>query len=629
MKKTKASTDKKVAASKKTKPERSPAKGAAASGKAKKASASKPDAALSTKLEKLQKQVENLKTSGDEQKKKLQDLALYSEAMQATGQAILITDKKWKMLGANPAFLDMFKYTAEELTGKKATTLWAESNEPKHLDELKEAVRKKGTWQGELIGLTKDNALKPVWLQVSTMKAPGNRASVYAVSAFDVSPVKENEQRLEHMAYYDGLTSLPNRTLLTDRLKHALIMAQRHGYPVAVIYLDLDRFKEINDTLGHNVGDLLLVEAAKRLKEQVRESDTVSRIGGDEFLILLPEVGSAQNAANISQKILDTMVEPFLLADHELFISASVGISLYPSDSEDADMLVMNADTAMYHAKAQGKNNYKFFTEDINKSTVQRFMLETRFRRALDKLEFQLNYQPKVNMTTGKISGMEALLRWYHPDQGSVKPSLFIPLAEETGLVLPLGEWALKEACRQNKEWQDEGLRPIRVSVNLSARQFRKSDLLDMVKSTLHETGLAPEHLMLEITETAIIDDIDSTIILLKDFRKLGVGVSVDDFGTGYSSLNYLNRFSIDELKIDQSFIAAINDADNRKVVNAIIALAHSLKHKVVAEGVEEKDQLDFLRENDCDEVQGYYFSMPLSGEEFHRLLSDDRPFFF
>ena len=627
MKKTRKASGVKKAVKKKASPKAPRVKATGARAAKVSGTAALTKASLASELEKLTNKFKKLETATKEQKKKLKDLSLVTDAFKSTGQALVIANRNARIIEMNTAFQKMCRYTNDELTGKSIMQLWSESNEKNLAADIRDSIHKNGKWQGEVIGRRKNGEAFPVWVQISAVSTQNGKGDTYAATALEISAIKQNEQRLEHMAYYDGLTGLPNRTLVQDRLKHSLTMAQRHSYPVGIIYLDLDRFKEINDTLGHNVGDQLLVETARRIKEHVRESDTVSRIGGDEFLILLPEIGNAQNAANLSQKILDTLSKPFLLANHEMFISASLGISLYPADSENAETLISNADTAMYHAKAQGKNNYKFFTEDINKSTVQRFMLETRFRRALDKLEFQLNYQPKIQMSTGKICGMEALLRWYHPEQGNIKPSLFIPLAEETGLVLPLGEWALREACRQNKEWQDEGLRPIRVSVNISARQFMKEGLLDVVRDTLYETGLPPENLMLEITETAIIEDFEKTIQILKSFRKMGVGVSIDDFGTGYSSLNYLNRFSIDELKIDQSFIADIDKADNRKVVNAIIALAHSLNHEVVAEGVENAEQLSILKESTCDELQGYYFSMPLSAEDFHKLLKEDKTF--
>jgi len=420
------------------------------------------------------------------------------------------------------------------------------------------------------------------------------------------------------------LTNLPNRTLMFDRLKQSMRMAKRNKQIIATMLIDLDRFKEVNDTLGHEIGDQLLIEVSKRLTYTVRESDTVCRMGGDEFFVILPEIANTNDAAHIAQKFINILAAPFQLSGNEVFISGSVGISIFPTDGTTTHEMVKNADTSMYHAKAQGKNNYKFFTEDINKSAVERFVLETRFRQALDKLEFNLNYQPKVNLETGRVDSMEALLRWYHPEQGNVKPGLFIPLAEETGLVLPLGEWALIEACRQNKEWQDEGLRPLRVSVNLSAMQFKNRDLVEMVQHALDDTGLAAEHLMLELTETTIIESVEETIATLNAFRKMGIGISIDDFGTGYSSLNYLNRFPLDELKIDGSFIQDLSNDENCKVVHAIIALGHGLNLKVVAEGVETKEQLDFLHKSDCMNIQGYYFSRPLTSEKFHKLMKED-----
>ena len=593
-------------------------------GKGKKDTAGAGKAATDADMSVLRERLEKLQSKTRRQERELRGLSTALEALESTGQAFAIADQKARILEASPAFRRMCRCGGDEIAGRSALDFWSDKNDKKLLDEIKRCLLRDGRWQGEVMGCREGVDAYPVWVNISPLKPGRSRTARFAASVFDLTAIKKDERRLQHMAYYDGLTSLPNRTLVTDRLKHSLSMAQRHAYLVAVIYLDLDRFKEINDTLGHNVGDQMLVETARRLKEQVRESDTVARLGGDEFLVLLPEVGSPQNAAGVAQKILETLREPFLLADHELFISASIGISLFPSDSEDADTLVMNADTAMYHAKAQGKNNYKFFTEDINKSTVQRFILETRFRRALDQLEFQLNYQPKVDMRTGKVSGVEALLRWYHPDQGNVKPSLFIPLAEETGLVLPLGEWALREACRQNRAWQVEGLRPVRISVNISARQFRKQELLELVRDTLKDTGLAPEHLMLEITETAIIDDIENTIHILKAFRQMGVGVSVDDFGTGYSSIHYLKRLPFDVLKIDKSFVQGVpHRRDDAAIVTTIVALARSLDLEVIAEGVETDAQLEFVRAAGCHAVQGFLISRPVDAAALARLVEE------
>lgn len=554
---------------------------------------------------------------------------LKATAVEATGNIVVMTDSRAKIEYVNHAFLEASGYSQEEILGESALVLCHDQNGEDLWKTISESVLRDGTWQGEIICSKKNGDVYPAWVCISSVKNGEGYADHYVGFSFDISLLKENEQRLQHMAHYDLLTNLPNRSLMYDRLKQAISLAKRYQYPVAVMLLDIDRFKEVNDTLGHHVGDQLLMEASFRLIGCVRESDTIARMGGDEFLVILSEVGNANNVAHVAQKLLEALSMPFQLDAQDVFVSASIGIAMYPSDGDDMHMLVRSADTAMYHAKAQGKNNFKFFTEGINRSTVERFMLESRFRRALEKLEFQLNYQPKVDLATGKMTGMEALLRWYHPEQGSVNPSLFIPLAEETGLVIPLGEWALREACRQSKAWQNEGMQPLRVSVNLSARHFHKKGLIDMIIRVLEETGLDPRHLMLEITESTIIENVEETIDTLNEFRAMGIGISVDDFGTGFSSLNYLNRFSIDELKIDKTFIQDISaKSDSRKVITAIIALAHNLNLKVVAEGVETEEQLRFLRENDCDQVQGYYFSRPLSTEEFSRQVSRGIDFF-
>ncbi len=547
---------------------------------------------------------------------------LKARVVDSSALAIFVADAGLRMIYVNEAFKQASGYTGNEVLRKHLRMLCSDRNDPELFSAIKKSLRD-GHWQGEVWGIRKGGEECPVWLYIHAVKDDRGKVTHYSATLLDITLFKQNEQRLEHMAHYDILTNLPNRSLMYDRLNQAIRLAKRYHSTVAVMLLDVDRFKEVNDTMGHHIGDQLLVQAASRLIGCVRETDTVARMGGDEFLAILPEIGTTANAVHMAQKFLEALSTPFKLEEHEVLVSGSVGMTMYPNDGQDEHLLVKNADTAMYHAKAQGKNNFKFFTEEINKSAIERFRLESRFRRALEKLEFQLNYQPKVDIRSRKIVGMEALLRWYHPDQGHVNPALFIPLAEETGLVVQLGEWALKEACRQNKEWQDEGLPPLRVSVNLSPLHFHKKDLPDIVGGILEETGLAPKHLMLEITEGTIIEKVEETIETLKKFRKMGIGVSIDDFGTGFSSLNYLNRFSIDELKIDKSFVSDIlSDHDSRKVITAIIALAHNLNLTVVAEGVETEEQFEFLRGRDCDEIQGYYLSRPLSSEAFRGLIS-------
>ncbi len=442
----------------------------------------------------------------------------------------------------------------------------------------------------------------------------------------DLEERKRVEQSIRHMAHHDALTGLPNRALFRDRLTHAMAQADRYHQKLAVMFLDLDRFKAINDTLGHNVGDQLLKIAAERLRSCVRDSDTVARLGGDEFTVVVEDIIEDQDAASVAQKILDTLSQPFNLYGHEVFISVSVGVTLYPNDDENADNLLRNADSAMYRAKEFGRNNFQFYVADMNVKARERLMLESALRRALDRGEFMLYYQPRVDLLSGKVIGAEALLRWRHPDLGLVPPSEFIPILDETGMIIPVGDWALREACRQNRAWQDSGLPPIRVAVNLSVRQFIQKDLADTVIRALAAVGLAAEHLELEITEDLFLEHNETNIVTLSRLKKMGIHISIDDFGTGYSSLSYLKRLPIDTLKIDQSFVRDIGtDPDNKAIASAIIAMAASLRLNVLAEGVETDEQLAFLRAQGCNEIQGFSFSHPLPADEFAQLLREGR----
>ena len=441
----------------------------------------------------------------------------------------------------------------------------------------------------------------------------------------DLEERKRVEQSIRYMAHHDALTGLPNRSLFRDRLTHAMAQADRYHQRLAVMFLDLDRFKAINDTLGHNVGDQLLTIAAERLRSCVRDSDTVARLGGDEFTVVVEDIIEDHDAAAVAQKILDTLSQPFNLYGHEVFISVSVGITLYPSDDDNADNLLRNADSAMYRAKEFGRNNFQFYVADMNIKARERLMLESSLRRALDRNEFMLYYQPRVDLLSGRVIGAEALLRWRHPEMGLVPPSEFIPILDETGMIIPVGDWALREACRQNREWQDMGLPPIRVAVNLSVRQFMQKDLADTIIRALDAAGLSAEHLEVEITEALFLEHNQTNIITLARLKNMGIHISIDDFGTGYSSLSYLKRLPIDTLKIDQSFVRDIGDPDNKAIASAIIAMAASLRLNVLAEGVETDEQLAFLRAQGCNEIQGFAFSHPLPAQEFERLLRDGR----
>jgi diguanylate cyclase (GGDEF)-like protein/PAS domain S-box-containing protein len=440
----------------------------------------------------------------------------------------------------------------------------------------------------------------------------------------DISATQAMSLKMAHLAQHDFLTGLPNRVLLNDRIAQAIAMARRRGAHLAALFLDLDNFKNINDSLGHAVGDKLLQSVARRLAGCVRESDTVSRQGGDEFVILLAEDKRAEDAALAAEKILAAMASPHALGDLELHVSTSIGVSVYPADGQDADTLIKNADTAMYHAKEKGRNNFQFFRNDMNIRAVERQLIESQLRRALDQQEFVLHYQPKVDLTTGKITGVEALIRWQHPEWGTVLPERFIPVAEDCGLIVPIGRWVLREACLQAQRWGNAGIKPVSVAVNISSLEFRRKDFFDSVRATLDDIGLDPHCLQLEITESILMRDVDASNAILRQFKNLGVQLAVDDFGTGYSSLSYLKQFPIDVLKIDQSFVRDIDpdQPDNGIIVSAVIGMGTSLHQRVIAEGVENQRQLDFLRARHCDEAQGYLFSRPLAAAQFTALLA-------
>ena len=438
----------------------------------------------------------------------------------------------------------------------------------------------------------------------------------------DVSAARAMAFKMEHLAQHDFLTGLPNRMLLAERLSRAIGLANRHGKQVALLFLDLDFFKHVNDSLGHAIGDKVLQSTAERLSANVRDTDTVSRQGGDEFVVLLSEIEHTQDAALIADKLLAAFALPQLIEGHELHLSLSIGISIFPDDGTDAETLMQNADTAMYHAKSDGRKNYQFFKPAMNHSAVQRQLVESSLRRALKHREFFLHYQPQVEFSSGEITGAEALIRWQNPDLGLVSPAQFVPVAEECGLIVPMGLWVLREVCRQVKSWLDSGLPAVPVAVNISAIEFGHKGFLQEVTRILKETGLEPKYLELELTESVLMQNLESSFLVLNALKTMGVKLAIDDFGTGYSSLSYLKRFPVDTLKIDQSFVRdIIIDADDAAIVSAIIAMGKSLKQRVVAEGVETKDQLCFLQKQLCVEGQGFLFGHPVLAEDFARLL--------
>jgi diguanylate cyclase (GGDEF)-like protein len=445
----------------------------------------------------------------------------------------------------------------------------------------------------------------------------------------DVSEARAMRLKMTHLAQHDFLTDLPNRLLLNDRITQAIPLSRRHSQPLAVLFLDLDGFKHINDSLGHEIGDKLLQLVAQRLVGCVRTSDTVSRHGGDEFVILLSEVSDAGDAAFIAEKILAALAMPHAISERNVHLSASIGISIYPQDGDDADTLIKSADSAMYQAKDKGSNKYRFFKQNMNVRAVEGQFLESSLGRALERQEFLLHYQPKVDLETGAITGAEALIRWMDPDRGLIPPAQFVPLAEDCGLIVPIGRWVLHEACRQSRAWMDAGLRPIPVAVNISAVELRAENFLECVRGILEDTRLEARYLEFELTESVLMRDDEFTISVLLALKGMGVRIAVDDFGTGNSNLSHLRRFPIDTLKIDQSFVREIStSANDAAFLGAVMSVGKTLKKRVVAEGVEKREQLAFLQSERCNEGQGYYFSPAVDAEHFAQLLATGKPDF-
>jgi diguanylate cyclase (GGDEF)-like protein len=451
------------------------------------------------------------------------------------------------------------------------------------------------------------------------------RSMSYAIERQRLLVEMEKARQLErYLAYHDGLTHLPNRQLFYDRLEQAAVYAKRSSTLVAVMFLDLDNFKRINEANGHSSGDFLLQAVSERLKASLRESDTIARIGGDEFTILLSNISKVEDAVKVAQKLQDEFTKPFVAADKKFFLTASLGISFYPYDGTDTETLIKMADIAMYRVKGQGKNNYQLFNLSMDAKAFEHVVLENSLRKAIERDELVIYYQPQVSLKTGEITALEALVRWEHPELGLVLPGKFIPIAEESDLIIPLGEKVIWAACRQNKAWQDAGLEPVPIAINLSARQFHEKSLPDMIAEVLEETGLSPHYLTVEITESSTMHDVDYTTSTLNTLKEMGIKIALDDFGTGYSSLAYLKRFPLDMLKIDRTFIKDVpEDREDAAIISAIVALAHSLQHKVIAEGVETQEQLTFLKSLDCDEMQGFYVSRPVPATEVVKFLEN------
>ncbi|MBU1978037.1 MAG: EAL domain-containing protein, partial [Gammaproteobacteria bacterium] len=559
------------------------------------------------------------------ERKRVEDkLRLSAAVFENTSEGVLITDSNSRIVSINKGFTEITGYSHEEMIGETPNLLKSGRHDEDFFAAMWSTIRETGRWQGEIWNRRKNGDIYPEWLNISEVKDERGRTINYVGVFSDISAMKESESKLDHLAHHDPLTGLPNRLLMSMRMEHSLTHARRNSSLLAVLFLDLDHFKNINDTLGHPIGDLLLQEVAHRLTGCVREDDTVSRLGGDEFTILLEDLHDSRFVSDVAQKIIATLVDRFVLQGHEVFITCSIGISLFPSDGDNVTTLLKNADSALYRAKDQGRNNYQYYTEELTTRAMERLSMENNLRHALERNELILHYQPQVDLYSGRIIGMEALVRWQHPEIGLIAPGNFIPLAEETGLIIPIGEWVLRTACARLQAWIDEGFPKVRMAVNLSSRQFNQKDLAEVVARALQDTGLDPNCLELELTESLIMQDAEAAIVVLHKIKALGVQFSIDDFGTGYSSLSYLKRFPIDRIKIDQSFVRNITtDPEDAAVSQAIISLSHSLNMKTVAEGVETFEQQEFLRSRQCDEIQGFYFSRPVPEQEMEQLLKE------
>jgi diguanylate cyclase (GGDEF)-like protein/PAS domain S-box-containing protein len=545
------------------------------------------------------------------------------EIIDNAGEGIIVLDSEFRYVLWNRFMEQMTGLEAKEVIGQSAPEFFPHVRE-QHVDDLL-----KRALAGETVSAPDTHYLVPSteregW--VSAVYRPHSDANGKIVGVIglirDITERKTAEQQIEYQAYHDALTGLANRRLFQEHLSLALALAQRRHALVGVLFLDLDHFKLINDSLGHTVGDALLKQVGKRLRAAVREGDTVARVGGDEFTIVLQEIARPDDAASVAKKVLRNIAEPIEVNGHKLYVTTSIGVTVYPQDGEDPETLLRNADTAMYRAKGEGRNTYQMSTADLSRSTQERMLLESGLHQAMETGEFVLYYQPQVDLETMQLVGMEALLRWNHPERGLIGPTEFIGVAEERGMILLIGDWVLREACREAKRFHDRGLKHLRFSVNISARQFRDASLLYSIESALADSGLDPRALELEITESVAMEDVELTMTTLAELRKSGVTIAIDDFGTGHSSLSYLKRFPIDALKIDKSFVADLPEGfEDAAIVASVIQLANGLGIRVVAEGVETVEQLEFLRDHGCREVQGFYFSYAVPAEQIVKLI--------
>jgi diguanylate cyclase (GGDEF)-like protein/PAS domain S-box-containing protein len=565
----------------------------------------------------------------ERQERDAQEIRKFSKAIEQSPSSVLICDRKWQIEYANQKFTQLTGYDPDAITGKHPGSLSEDTNAQRESKQLWQSIRlqvqRVGVWQGEVNSARKNGERYWEQLIVTPIKDTAGDATGYLILGEDISIRKRYEQQLLRQANYDILTGLPNRMLALDRLKLALAQARRENTLVGVMFLDLDNFKHINDTLGHDAVDNLLIEAARRVSSCLRGTSTVARLGGDEFLVILPGLSDVEATTQVAQRILKTFEPPYILNGQEVFVTTSIGISIFPHDSDNSGMLLQHADAAMYQAKNKGKSAYAVFAPEMTEVSHERLQMESLMRRALEQQEFELYFQPIVRTDTGQLAFAEALLRWNNPSLGLVMPDRFIPLAEETGLITPIGEWVLKQSCLAAMSWRERTGIKIGISVNVSPRQFRDPSFVQTVMQALEQSGLEPDQLELEITERLILDNTIETADILRQLDQSGIRLSVDDFGTGYSALSYLKSYPFDTLKIDKSFVQDVmKENDDASLVKAIINMAHSLGLRVIAEGVEEEAQTHFLKTEGCDFSQGYFYSRPLPADDFDAWLANN-----